>query len=183
VVAASAPARVPAEVPLPPASFGVEIDPADLPPVEIDAQIAGLSATLATPAGAQQLAADLAFNLSIEHEALRTGDASLLSAIDHGDRLTELEQRVGSNGAGGRLGVPIYEFATLRLVVVFPGGAQRGPNAGLIATGTVTEVDYSPAGAEIRHTERPFALTFALRQTLSGRWQVSAVTPTPSGEP
>jgi len=62
------------------------------------------------------------------------------------------------------------------------GGRVAIP-AGSVVHGTVTEVDYSPTGAEARHTERPFALTFALRQTLSGRWQVSAVTPTPPAEP
>ena len=49
----------------PPADIGTvaDVDPATLPAVTIDPHVAGLSAGLATPAGAQELAATLAWNL------------------------------------------------------------------------------------------------------------------------
>ncbi len=99
-----------------------EIDPASLPPVSIDPDVAGLSASLATPEGAQQLAATLAWNLQVEAEGLTTGDASLLTAVDHGQRLQDLQDEI----AGGERVVPAYQFDSLHLEVVFPGGVQMG---------------------------------------------------------
>jgi hypothetical protein len=150
-----------------------EIDPASLPVVSIDPDVAGLSAELATPAGAQELAATLAWNLQVEAEALATGDASLLPAVDHGQRLEDLEVAI----ADGERVVPSYRFDSLHLVVVFPGGVQSGPNAGLEATGTVTEVVHGAGGARSTRPARPFATTFALRQFSDGRWLTTDTLP------
>ena len=110
-----------------------EIDPATLPTVTIDPQVAGLSAGLATPDGAQQLAATLAWNLQVEAEALSTGDATLLPAITDGARLHDLEALIEAGTADGQRLIPSYTFDSLDLMVVFPGGLQRGANAGLAA--------------------------------------------------
>jgi hypothetical protein len=150
-----------------------EIDPASLPDVTTDPAVAGLSAGLATPAGAQQLAATLAWNLQVEAEALAVGDASLLAAVDHGQRLQDLQGAI----AGGERIVPSYRFDSLHLVVVFPGGVQSGPNAGLRATGTVTETVYGTDGARETRPGRPFATTFALRQFGDGRWLTTDTLP------
>jgi len=147
-----------------------EIDPAILPTVTIDPQVAGLSAGLATPEGAQQLAATLAWNLQVEAEALSTGDASLLPAITDGARLHDLEALIEAGSVDGQRVIPSYTFDSLDLMVVFPGGFQRGANAGLAARGTVEEVVRSDSGDEIERRERPFEITFSLRQTTSGRW-------------
>jgi hypothetical protein len=157
--------------PTPPAEAApvAEIDPASLPPVSIDPNVGGLSASLATPDGAQQLAATLAWNLQVEAEALTTGDASLLTAVDHGKRLQDLQDEI----AGGERVVPTYQFDTLHLEVVFPGGVQDGPNAGLEATGTVTEVVLGADGGQETRPARPFATTFSLRQMTDGRWLTS----------
>ena len=91
VVVANIPSRVPDVDALPTLESGVvaEIDPASLPSVTIDPEVAGISARLATPEGAQDLAASLAFNLEVEKEAVIRGDATLLAAVDHGARLEE----------------------------------------------------------------------------------------------
>jgi hypothetical protein len=150
-----------------------EIDPASLPPVSIDPDVAGLSARLATPEGAKQLAATLAWNLQVEAEALTTDDASLLTAVDHGQRLLDLQDEI----AGGERVVPTYQFDSLHLEVVFPGGVQDGPNAGLEATGSVTEVVHTADGGQETRPARPFAMTFSLRQMTDGRWLTSDTLP------
>jgi hypothetical protein len=155
-----------------------DIDPASLPAVSIDDDVAGLSAELATPAGARELAAALAFNLQVEAQALATRDASLLPAVDHGQRLEDMRAAI-DGAAGANLVVPSYEFDTLHLSIVFPGGFQSGANAGLAATGTVTLTTYSPVGEQLDRTEQPFATTFSLRNITADRW-LTTDTPTPS---
>ena len=108
-----------------------EVDPATLPAVNIDPPVAGLSAGLATPEGAQDLAATLAWNLRVEAEAVATGDASLLPAIADGERLHELQAVIEEESAGGQRVIPTYTFDSLDLKVVYPGGLQRGAKAGL----------------------------------------------------
>jgi Na+-translocating ferredoxin:NAD+ oxidoreductase RnfD subunit len=179
ILAASIPARVPAEV-SPPSLPGITmIDPASLPNVTIDREVGALSAQLATREGAQDLAATLAWNLMVEAEALVTRDASLLAAVDHGERLAILRTKIESLGTDDLVVVPNYQFETLHLIVVFPGGAQRGANAGLVAVGSVSEVTYRPDGSEQSRSEQEFELTFALRRTTSGRWQISDIVEVP----
>ena len=147
-----------------------DIDPASLPTVTIDADVGGVSTALSTPAGAQELAAKLAWNLQVEAEALATGDASLLRAVDHGKRLLDMQAAVAAAGDSGERVVPEYRFDSLHLVVVFPGGLQNGPNAGLQATGTVTEVVYRAGVADESRPARALSTTFALREFSDGRW-------------
>lgn len=149
------------------------VDPASLPTVSIDRQVAGLSASLATPHGAQELAATLAWNLQVEAQAIVTGDASLLPAVDDGARLHDLEVFIEANGSSGNRVAPRYTFDALHLEVVYPGGLQRGANAGMVASGTVAEVTYSPAGRQLSIAHKPFAFTFSLRQTTNGHWLVT----------
>ena len=73
-----------------------------------------------------------------------------------------------------------YSFDSLHLIVVFPGGLQNGANAGLVASGTVTEINYSVSGQAGEQTERPFAFTFSLRQTTSGRWLITDTLDSPT---
>ena len=178
VAVSGLPARAAHQPPLPSIDI-TEVDPSSLPTVTIDPRVAGVSAHLATPAGAQELAATLAFNLEVEQEALRIRDASLLPAVDHGDRLRAQEATINAARPGDSIVVPTYVFHTLHLIVVFPGGAQRGPNAGLVATATEVDVTYSPDGTEVGRSEHPVEVTFALRQAISDRWLNTAVLPPP----
>jgi hypothetical protein len=173
---AGAPNRSAASADPPAPAVGFDIDPASLPAVSIDDDVAALSAELATPAGAQQLAATLDFNLQVEAEALATRDASLLTAVDHGQRLEDMRATI-ERAAGTDIVVPSYEFDTLHLSIVYPGGLQSGANAGLAATGTVTFTTYSPDGEQVARAEQPFAATFSLRNLTSDRW---LTTDTPS---
>ena len=154
-----------------------DIDPASLPAVTIDLAVAGLSAGLGTPEGAQELAATLAWNLQVEAQAMATGDASLLPAVDDGVRLHEMQAHIADAGARGERMVPSYTFHSLHLMVVFPGGLQRGANAGLVASGMMTEVVHSADGKQLDQSEHPFSMTFSLRQTTSGRWLTTDTLP------
>ena len=164
------------EPPAAPADGDLRVDPASLPPITIDDDVAGLSAELATPAGARDLAAALMFNLNVEAQALQTRDPSLLIAVDHGQRLEDLRTTI-DQAAGGDIVVPSYEFDTLHLSIVYPGGFQSGANAGLDATGTVTLTTYSPDGGADSTTRQPFETLFSLRNVTSDRW---LTTDTPS---
>lgn len=175
---AGTPNRIVAETepPAPPADADLHVDPAALPPVTIDDDVAGLSAELATQAGARDLAAALAFNLNVEAQALQTRDPSLLIAVDHGQRLEDM-RTAAAGAAGGDIVVPSYEFETLHLSIVYPGGFQSGANAGLDVTGTVTLTTYSPDGTRRGATSQPFDTLFSLRNVTSERW---LTTDTPS---
>jgi hypothetical protein len=153
------------------------VDPSSLPVVSIDPKVAGLSADLATAAGAQELAATLAWNLQVEAEAMATGDATLLPAVDDGERLHEMQASIGAAAEDGDRVIHSYSFDSLHLMVVFPGGLQRGANAGLVASGTVTEVTRADDGGQSAPKERPFAVTFSLRRTTSGRWLTTDTLP------
>jgi hypothetical protein len=168
-----------ADQPPPPTDSITAIDPASLPTVTVDPQVAGLSARVASPTGAQQLAATLAFNLEVEHQALRTRDASLLTSVDHGDRLRDLRKVIADTRPGDPIVVPTYQFRTLHLIVVFPGGVQRGPNAGFVATATETDITYASDGHEVSRVDRPIELTFAMRLTTSNHWLNSTTLPPP----
>lgn len=178
VAATGLSARAAQQPPLPDSSIA-EIDPSSLPVVDVDPEVAGISARLASPAGAQELAATLAFNLQVEQEALRTRDASLLTAVDHGDRLSELQTRIDGASPSDSIVAPTYDFETLRLIVVFPGGAQRGANAGLVATATETDITYSPDGRELSREAHSVDVTFAMRRTTSNHWQITTTLPAP----
>jgi hypothetical protein len=156
-----------------------DIDPASLPSVTIDPEVAGISARLATPEGAQDLAASLAFNLEVEQEAVIRGDATLLAAVDHGARLEKMQAQIERDADEVRV-ASSYRFDSLHLIVVFPGGLQTGANAGLVASGTVTDVSYTSSGQESGSTERPFAFTFALRQVRPGHWLITDTLESPS---
>ena len=176
VTVAGAPNRSAAETEPPKPTVDVDIDPASLPKVAIDPKVAGLSAELATSTGAQDLAAALAFNLQVEAQAMLTRDASLLIAVDHGQRLEDVTSTI-DQAAGSDIVVPSYEFETLHLSIVYPGGFQSGANAGLTATGAVVLTTYSPDGHARGSTTQPFETLFSLRNITADRWLTTDTPP------
>jgi len=151
-----------------------------IPVPTIDREVAGVSARLATPDGARELGATLARNLEIEAEALDQGNASILEAVDHGDRLADQQERIQAARATGTRTIATYRFDTLHLSVVFPGGAQSGANAGLTVTGSVTESMIDGSGRIVHTSERPLDTTFAMREVQPGRWFITNELP-PTG--
>ena len=121
----------------------------------------------------------LAENLEVENQALLRRDPGLLTAVDHGDRLKEMQARLQDVISTGTTVVERYAFDSLHLSVILPVGVQTGLSAGWHARGTLTEVTYDAAGNEIGRTSAPFALTFAMRPATGTRWLNVAVLPAP----
>lgn len=151
--------------------------PDALPPIEIAPDVAGLSADLATSSGATALVQALLFNLQVEAEAVATGDAGLLTAVAHGQRLIDMAAAVEAGLAGAPV-VATYRFDTIALSVVFPGGLQSGPNAGVTVTGTIVETTLGPGGAPDASSERALSTMFTLRRTSDGTWLTTGTLPT-----
>lgn len=150
------------------AMVGVEVD-GPLPRIDIAPDVAALSPDLASEDGAQRLVDMLVFNLSVEAEALALGDPSLLTAVAHGDRLVEMIARVESSDVGERIRT-VLRLDSIELGVVFPGGLQSGPNAGLRVVGSASDTNIGPDETPGAPVERPIDITYHLRRTSSGAW-------------
>ncbi len=171
IVVAGMPARpTSATPPVTPTVRLEAVDLAQLPEITIERRIDGFGAGLETPEGARALVETLAGNLSVEDEAILTGDAALLASVDHGDRLAEYQQTVADSIASGERTVGRYEFDTLDLIVVFPQGAQSGANAGVVANGTVEWITYGPDDEVVERVTEPLSTTFTLRPVNGDRW-------------
>ena len=78
-----------------------DIDPATLPSIAVAQDVVDWNHEI-TGEGAQQIVLALAENLQLERQALRRGDAAILSAVDHGDRLDEMRRRIQDAAEGAR---------------------------------------------------------------------------------
>src|SRR4029079_6373166 len=160
-----APARVPHEV-----------DPSTFPPITIDQDVTDWNHEIAGP-GAQPIALTLAENLALENQGLLRGDASILTAVDHGDRLKEMQQRLADAKASGKVVVAHYLFDSMIVGRIVPFAVQTGLSLGFDSRGTVTEETYDASGTLISREERPFAQTFVTRRATGDRWLDVAVLP------
>jgi hypothetical protein len=153
----------------------VEVDPSTLPRVNVAADVLELSADLAG-AGAQELAVTLAENLEVETEALLGADESLLSAVDYGDRLSEMQLRLRDGASTGRTTVEHYVFDSLHLARV-PAEGQAGLALGFEARGTLEEITYDDGGDEVDRATSSFAITFVLSRPTGVRWLIVDTLP------
>ena len=171
VVAAESPARGTVGVPIDAALDGVRprLDPATFPTITVDQDVADWNHEIAGPV-ARDLVLDLAENLELESQALLRSDPTILPAVDHGDRLDEMRDRLDEAGASGGVVVQRYEFDDVRVTLLEPFGEQEGLSLGLVSRGTVTEETYDADGTLHERTTSPFATTFAVRQVTGGRW-------------
>jgi hypothetical protein len=118
----------------------------------------------------------LAQNLELENQALLRRDESILVAVDHGDRLIEMQGRLRDAGSGPTV-VTHYQFHSIDVSLLVPFGKQTGLSLGLAATGRKTEETYDAAGALRARQSSPFDLTFAMRRATGARWLNVAVLP------
>jgi Na+-translocating ferredoxin:NAD+ oxidoreductase RnfD subunit len=154
----------------------VGVDPATLPPITVSDDVISFDHELAGPE-MQAVVVTLAENLEFENEALRSGDPSILTAIDHGDRLDEMQARVVSAEAGEPVVLTHYLFDTIDVSLLVPFGQQTGLSLGLSSTGTKVEETYDAAGQLTERTEAPFEATFAMRRAAGDRWLTVGVLP------
>ena len=137
VVVANIPSRVPNVDALPTLESGVvaEIDPASLPSVTIDPEVAGISARLATAEGAQDSrpASPSTSRSSKKPPSGATRHCCPRSITALASK--KMQAQIERSADGVRV-ASSYRFDSLHLIVVFPGGLQTGANAGLVASGT-----------------------------------------------
>jgi hypothetical protein len=178
IVAAGAPAR--GAVPVNTAEIldrvPHQVDPSTFPPITIEPDVADWNHEM-TGDGALELALALAENLEVERQALLLGDASVLAAVNHGDRLAEMEARLAAAESDGTLTIARYSFDSMNLTLLQPFGVQSGLSLGVESTGTVVTETYDREGALVSADEDSFELTFVMRRATGDRWLTVAVLP------
>ena len=159
----------------------IAIDPATLPAITVSEDVVSFDHELAGP-GMQAVLMTLAENLELENQALLRRDETILTAVDHGDRLDEMRGRLETARASGPV-VTHYLFDSIDVSLLVPFGQQTGLSLGLLGRGTRIEEVYDAAGAVQSRTEAPFEETFAMRRATGDRWLNVAVLPSGADSP
>ena len=157
-----------------------QVDPGTFPTISVEQDVGAFDISLLGP-GAQQLVLTMAENLMLENEGLRRADESILTAVDHGDRLVEMQDRLRQAAATGTTTLASYTFDTVTMSLVVPFGRQNGLSVGLDSRGTMTEETYDASGVLQARTTSPFAKMFVIRRATGGRWLNVAVLPPKAG--
>lgn len=155
------------------------VDPSTLPPVTVRQEVADWDHELAGPEMAA-VVRTLAENLDLEAQALLRRDPAVLAAVDHGDRLAEMEARLREAEATGRTTIERYRFDALEVSLLVPFGVQTGLSLGLTGTGMLTRETYDASGSLVERQTEPFHLTFAMRRATGSRWLNVGVLPAPT---
>jgi len=153
-----------------------QIDPATFPAITVTQEVSDWNHEI-DAAGAQQLLMTLGENLEIENQALLRRDPGLLTAVDHGDRLADMQGRLERAAATGTTVVAHYQFDSVNVTLLVPFGVQTGLSLGFESRGTLTEETHDASGAVVSRQTSPFAQTFAIRQATGGRWLNVSVLP------
>ena len=152
-----------------------DVDPSTLPAISVDQEVLDWNHEISGP-GVQGIVLTLVENLELENQAVLRADPTILPAVDHGDRLDEMEARVEDAAAGRPTVVERYQIDDVNVVLIVPFGQQTSLSLGLDARGTVTEERYADGEVTSRSTA-PFATTFVMRQVTGGRWLNVGVLP------
>ncbi len=157
-----------------------QVDPATFPSITVEQDVLDWNHEI-TGAGAREIVLTLAENLGLENEALLRGDPTILTAVDHGDRLDEMQARLSQGAAGGATVVDRYQIDDINVSLLVPFGKQDGLSLGLQSRGTVTKETYDEAGHVNARETAPFATTFVVRRATGGRWLNVAALPYGAG--
>jgi Na+-translocating ferredoxin:NAD+ oxidoreductase RnfD subunit len=154
----------------------LRVDPETLPPITVSDEVLSFDHDLDGPE-MQAVVVTLAENIEFENEALLSRDPSILTAIDHGDRLDEMRARVAAAEAGEPIVLTHYLFDAIDVSLLVPFGQQTGLSLGLASAGTKVEETYDAAGQLTERVESPFEETFAMRRATGDRWLTVGVLP------
>jgi hypothetical protein len=147
----------------------LQVEPGSMPAVTIDPSVTSWNVDRVREE-APGLALTLARNLAAENEALMRGDASVLPAFDHGDRLRELQGELDQAKTSGRTTIERYRFDSLFLTTKLLK-SQTGLGMAFQGTGTVTTETYDASGKLDSSMDAPFASMFVMRQVFGDdRW-------------
>ncbi len=156
------------------------INPATFPTITVEQGVLDWNHAI-SGSGAQDVVLTMAENLELERQALMLGDAMILEAVDHGDRLDAMRQQLTTATASGTTTARTYLFDTVNITLIVPFGRQDGLSLGLQSWGTVTTETYDAAGQLQSRTEAPFATTFVMRRATGARWLIVAELPLTDG--
>jgi Na+-translocating ferredoxin:NAD+ oxidoreductase RnfD subunit len=159
-----------------------QVDPATIPAVSVGQDVVDFHPDLAGP-GMQEVVVTLAQNLELENQALLRRDPAILQAVDHGDRLTEMQARLAQAVTSGTTVVEHYRFEAMSVRLLIPFGVQDGFSLGLDGNGTMLRETYDSEGHLLLTEEVHFANTFAVRQATGDRWLTVAVLPPGAASP
>jgi len=157
-----------------------QVDPATFPSITVAQDVLDWNHEI-TGAGAREIVLTLAENLGLENEALLRADPTILTAVDHGDRLDEMQGRLRQASASGTTVVDHYQIDDINVSLLVPFGRQDGLSLGLQSRGTVTRETYDDAGHVRARQSAPFAKTFVVRRATGGRWLNVALLPYGAG--
>ncbi len=153
-----------------------DVDPATFPNISVEQGVLDWNHEISGP-GAQEIVLSLVENLLLENQAMRRGDETILEAVDHGDRLDEMQARLRSAAASRSTAVEHYEIDEVHVTLLVPFGSQDGLSLGLESRGTVTNETYDTDGQLQSRTSSPFETTFVMRRATGTRWLNVAVLP------
>jgi Na+-translocating ferredoxin:NAD+ oxidoreductase RnfD subunit len=153
-----------------------QVDPATIPAVSVGQDVVDFDPGLAGP-GMREVIVTLAQNLELENQALLRRDPAILQAVDHGDRLTEMQTRLARAVTSGTTVVEHYRFDAMSVRLLIPFGVQDGFSLGLDGNGTMLRETYDGEGHLLLTEEVHFANTFAVRRATGDRWLTVAVLP------
>ena len=143
------------------------------PPVELVHRAVPTTSplTAAGPEVTLNVALTLAQNLELENLALLRRDGALLTQVDHGDRLAEMQTALANAATSGVYAVSHYDFDKMDVRLLVPFGAQTGLSLGFRGTGNVTVDTYDSTGRKLGSSSpEPFDQVFAVRRALGDRW-------------
>ncbi len=146
-----------------------DVDPATFPTISVEQGVVDWNHEI-VGSGAQAIVLTLAENLELESQALLRADDTILTAVDHGDRLDDMRARLDEAVATGTTVVERYQIDDVHVTLLVPFGRQDGLSLGLESRGTVTTETYDAGGDLQARASSPFATTFVLRQATGGRW-------------
>ncbi|MEY4158509.1 MAG: hypothetical protein RL743_1004, partial [Actinomycetota bacterium] len=132
--------------------------------------------------GARAIVLTLAENLALESQAVIERDAALLEAVNHGDRLDALRERLRSAETTGQTVVDSYDIDDVRVTLLVPFGRQDGLSLGMISRGTVTTETRDSTGAVVSRGSAPFETMWAMRRATGARWLIVAELPVPDAK-
>lgn len=155
--------------------YAVQLDASTLPPIDVTQGVWDWDQAIASSMPEKLLT--LAQNLEIENQALLKHDAAMLTAVDHGARLAQMQALVTPAAAGTPVTVSHYRFEEVKVRLLVPFGVQSGLSLGFDCRGSVTQQTYDASGSIASQQSLPFSQTFALRAATGGRWLVVAALP------
>jgi hypothetical protein len=157
-----------------------DVDPATFPSISVHQDVLDWNHEI-SGAGAREIVLTLAENLQLESQALLRADPTILEAVDHGDRLDEMRDRLQKKAATGTTVVEQFQIDDVSVTLLVPFGKQTGLSLGLESRGTVTTETYDGSGHLRDRSSAPFAKTFVMRRATGARWLNVAVLPVSTG--